>query len=494
MATYKFAQHHCSSDPPLRDYFVQQPLQAQALPLQGPPKTTGHAPIAPGHVQDGPASSPQAASQGLQARTASGSGLPSLGEGSESNASIPNPHSSNGVVPRKAFGDVALPPSFPEQCSRNAVGGADPPASKGAVSGTFTGDAIMTSCTGRDGMTTRDAVEAASKLGPSTLASASPGPSQKSNLRLVPGSDQRKWWPRQSFYHNEASPIAAEVCMAGSDTNAKAAIAEDAENCEATSGSVSQRPAAASAAWAVRQQSLSKQGDSAPKQVGQEQSSQSWQGEGLLSLGEAWPSLQDAAGVRLHQQLPKQLLGPVQGVVSVQEGTEQQLSLREGQRLLMQQPLTSVHVQADAPPESVTACQGSDHVSHAMLEAAVSEDCSREVSDSSHNQQEGLQGPKAVSYPGGLDCTHLGQNPCSAPAPEAFPQRPGQMLCDFYVRTGFCKFQQACKFDHPVEFAVKVNSLGLPLRAHGLACPYYAKNGSCKFGPSCKFHHPEHCC
>ena len=500
MTTYKFAQHHCSSDPPLRDYFSQQTLQAQALPLQDPPKTAGHALNAPGHVQDGPARSSQPASQGSQARTVSVSGLPSLGEGSESNASIPKPHSSNDAVPRKAFGDVAMPPSSPEQCSMNAVGVAKPAGSKGPVRGTFTGDAVVTSCTVRDGVTTRGAMETVSKLGASALASASPGPPEMFATRLVPGTDQRKWWPRQSFFHNEASPSAAEICMASSDDIAKAAAAasaEDAESCEAVSGSVSQRPAAASAAWAVRQQSLSNQGDSLPKQVDQEQSSQSGLGEGLSSLDEAWPSLQDAAGVRQHQQLPKQLLGLAQGVMSVQEGAErklpQQLSLHGGPQLPMQQSVTSFQVQADVPHDSATACRGSDHISHATREVVVSEDCCREIGDSSHNQQEGLHGPKAMSHPGDLDCTQFGQHPCSVHALEAFPQRPGQTLCDFYVRTGFCKFQQACKFDHPVEFAVKVNSLGLPLRAHELACPYYAKNGSCKFGPSCKFHHPELC-
>ena len=497
MTTYKFAQHHCSSDPPLRDYFLQQPLQVQALPLHSSPKTAGHAPNAPGHVQDGPANTPQPASQGLQARPVSVSGLPSLGEGSAPNASIPNAHSSNDAVPRKSLGDVTLPPSFPEQCSRSAVGGADPPGRKGAVSGTFYGDAVVTLRTVRHGVTTQDAVEAASKLGASALASASPDLPEKLEMRLMPGTDQRKWWPRQSWYRNKANPTAAEMCMAGSDNTAKAASAEDAESCEATSGSVSQRPAAASAAWAVHQQSLSNQGDSSPKQVDQKPSSQSGLGEGLLSRDVAWPSLQDAAGVRQHQQLPKQLLGPAQGVMSVQEGAEQklphQVPLHGGLQLPMQRPVPSFQVQVDVPPDSVTACQGSDYVSHAMLEAVVSEVCCRETGDSSHNQQEGLQGPQAMSHPGDLDCTEPGQQPCSVHALEALPQRPGQMLCDFYVRTGFCKFQQACKFDHPVEFAVKVNSLGLPLRAHGLACPYYAKNGTCKFGPSCKFHHPEHC-
>ena len=502
MTTFKFAQHHCSSDPPLRDYFSEQPLQAQALPLHDPPRTAGHALNVPGHVQDGPASSPQPASQGLQARTVSVSGTPSLPEGSEYNASIQRPHSGNDTVPGKASGDV-LPPSFPEQCSMNAMGVAKPQGSKGTVSGTSSMDAIVTSCTVRDGVITRGAMEAASKLGAAALASASPGPSEKFEMRLVPGTDHRKWWPRQSFCYNEANPTAAEICMAGSDDIAKAAAsAEDAKSCEAVSGSVSQRPAAASAAWAVRQQSLSNPGDSSPKQVDQEQSLQSGLGESLLSLDEAWPSLQDAAGVRQHEQQPKQLLGLAQGVMSVQEGAErklpQQVPLYGGPQLPMQQPVTSFQVQADVLPASVNACRGSDHVSHATLasgsmEAVVSEDCCREVEDNSHNQQGGLQGPKAMSHPGDLDCTQAGQHPCSAHTLEAFPQRPGQMLCDFYVRTGFCKFRQACKFDHPIEFAVKVNSLGLPLRTHELACPFYAKNGSCKFGPSCKFHHPEHC-
>ncbi|DBA76306.1 TPA: bifunctional endoribonuclease/protein kinase ire1 [Trebouxia sp. C0004] len=498
MTTYKFAQHHCSSDPPLRDYFFHQPLQAQALPLQGPPKTAGHALNAPGHVQDGPASSPQPASQGPQFRTVSVPGMPSLGEGSESNASIPKTQCGNDTVPGKAFGDVVPPPSFPEQCSINGVEVAKPPASKAAISGTFRGDAIATSCTVRDGVTTKGSMEAASKLGASALVSTSPGPPEKFKMR--PGADQRKWWPRQSFYHNQASPTAAEIYMAGSNTAAKAASAasaEDAESSEAVPGSVSQRPAAALAAWAVRQQSLSNQGDGLPKQVDQEQSVQSGLGEGLLSLDEAWPSLQEAAGVRQHQQLPKQLLELAQGVMSLQECAEQklpqQLPLHGGPQLPAQQSVTSFQVRADVPPDSVSACQGSDHFSHTTLEAVALEDCCTEVGDSGHNQQKGLQGSNAMSYPGGLDCTEPGQHPCSAHGLEAFPQRPGQMLCDFYLRTGFCKFRQACKFDHPVEFAVKMNSVGLPLRTHELACPYYAKNGSCKFGPSCKFHHPELC-
>ncbi|CAM9777420.1 unnamed protein product, partial [Heterosigma akashiwo] len=36
-------------------------------------------------------------------------------------------------------------------------------------------------------------------------------------------------------------------------------------------------------------------------------------------------------------------------------------------------------------------------------------------------------------------------------AAEQYPRNPGQDPCAFYVRTGSCKFGQACKFDHPPQ-------------------------------------------
>ena len=54
-----------------------------------------------------------------------------------------------------------------------------------------------------------------------------------------------------------------------------------------------------------------------------------------------------------------------------------------------------------------------------------------------------------------------GSSAADAPLP-AFPQRPGQALCDFYAKTGHCKFGELCKFDHPLEYAVRLNALGLP--------------------------------
>lgn len=85
----------------------------------------------------------------------------------------------------------------------------------------------------------------------------------------------------------------------------------------------------------------------------------------------------------------------------------------------------------------------------------------------------------------------VGPHVCHQTAAEQFPQRPGQPVCDFYARTGHCKFAQSCRFDHPPELAVKLSRLGLPLRHAEPICPYYAKTAACKYGPSCKFNHPE---
>ncbi|GLI64471.1 hypothetical protein VaNZ11_007744 [Volvox africanus] len=71
-----------------------------------------------------------------------------------------------------------------------------------------------------------------------------------------------------------------------------------------------------------------------------------------------------------------------------------------------------------------------------------------------------------------------------------FPRRPGKQLCDFYIKTGHCKFAESCVFDHPLEHAVPLTVLGLPLRPEEHICSFYLKNNDCRFGPSCKFHHP----
>ncbi|KAF9661374.1 hypothetical protein SADUNF_Sadunf19G0062200 [Salix dunnii] len=76
-----------------------------------------------------------------------------------------------------------------------------------------------------------------------------------------------------------------------------------------------------------------------------------------------------------------------------------------------------------------------------------------------------------------------------------FPERPGQPECQFYMKTGDCKFGAVCRFHHPRERLIPtpdciLSPIGLPLRPGEPLCVFYSRYGSCKFGPSCKFHHP----
>lgn len=72
-----------------------------------------------------------------------------------------------------------------------------------------------------------------------------------------------------------------------------------------------------------------------------------------------------------------------------------------------------------------------------------------------------------------------------------FPRRPGAQACEFYVKTGTCKFARDCLFDHPEEAAVPLTEMALPYRQTEPVCAFYLKNNGCKFGATCKFHHPK---
>ncbi|KAI3456631.1 hypothetical protein Pfo_013294 [Paulownia fortunei] len=87
--------------------------------------------------------------------------------------------------------------------------------------------------------------------------------------------------------------------------------------------------------------------------------------------------------------------------------------------------------------------------------------------------------------------------------PTIYPQRPGQLECDYYMKTGVCKFGNNCKFHHPIDRStpnalateslqqnVKLTLAGLPRREGAIHCPYYMKTGTCKYGATCKFDHP----
>ncbi|KAJ8558011.1 hypothetical protein K7X08_004777 [Anisodus acutangulus] len=77
----------------------------------------------------------------------------------------------------------------------------------------------------------------------------------------------------------------------------------------------------------------------------------------------------------------------------------------------------------------------------------------------------------------------------------AFPERPGQPECQYYMKYGDCKFGFSCRYHHPPEWsgpqaAFTLSAMGLPLRPGAPICSHYSQNGVCKFGPSCKFDHP----
>lgn len=77
---------------------------------------------------------------------------------------------------------------------------------------------------------------------------------------------------------------------------------------------------------------------------------------------------------------------------------------------------------------------------------------------------------------------------------EEYPERPGVPECDYFTRTGTCKYKSACRYHHPRNQAPKadcvLNDMGLPLRPGRKICRHYEQLGICKFGHACLFDHP----
>ncbi|CAM8991839.1 unnamed protein product [Rhodiola kirilowii] len=71
-----------------------------------------------------------------------------------------------------------------------------------------------------------------------------------------------------------------------------------------------------------------------------------------------------------------------------------------------------------------------------------------------------------------------------------------QIECKYYMSAGGCKYGKACRFNHYRERPTVVpvfeyNFLGLPKRPGEKECPYYMRNGSCKYAANCRFNHPD---
>lgn len=71
-----------------------------------------------------------------------------------------------------------------------------------------------------------------------------------------------------------------------------------------------------------------------------------------------------------------------------------------------------------------------------------------------------------------------------------FPERPDQPECQYYMKTGDCKFGAMCKFHHPRERLIPIPSctlspLGLPLRPVSAALSFFLK---CRISTSNSMH------
>lgn len=95
------------------------------------------------------------------------------------------------------------------------------------------------------------------------------------------------------------------------------------------------------------------------------------------------------------------------------------------------------------------------------------------------------------------------------------PSRPGQPPCNFFLKSGACKFGATCKFDHPVTRAAApvqfvpqqqrqqqqqpfiaprapiADDGERPIRPGAAPCAYYAKTGECNYGSTCKWDHSQ---
>ncbi|KAK8527680.1 hypothetical protein V6N13_085488 [Hibiscus sabdariffa] len=104
--------------------------------------------------------------------------------------------------------------------------------------------------------------------------------------------------------------------------------------------------------------------------------------------------------------------------------------------------------------------------------------------------------PSAHTYTGSYQFVPSGFGPSSSiQEDESFPERPGQPECQYFMKTGGCKYGSSCTYHHPPEvFAskadVNLNPLGLPLRPGAPPCTHYLQRGVCKFGATCRFDHP----
>ncbi|XP_029127023.1 zinc finger CCCH domain-containing protein 32 [Cajanus cajan] len=70
---------------------------------------------------------------------------------------------------------------------------------------------------------------------------------------------------------------------------------------------------------------------------------------------------------------------------------------------------------------------------------------------------------------------------------QLFPERLGEPECQYYLKTGDCKFGLACRYYHPRDHIVArplLSPIGLPLRPFGSTCKFDHPLGSMRYSPS----------
>ncbi|GAB2278936.1 hypothetical protein Dimus_013606 [Dionaea muscipula] len=92
-----------------------------------------------------------------------------------------------------------------------------------------------------------------------------------------------------------------------------------------------------------------------------------------------------------------------------------------------------------------------------------------------------------------------------------YPERPGQPECAYFMTTGNCKYKSACRYHHPKSILKndqnKAGRMGeradtsidyqlmqyteFPERPGQPECQYFMKTGDCKFRSACRYHHPK---
>ncbi|OIW20815.1 hypothetical protein TanjilG_23198 [Lupinus angustifolius] len=104
--------------------------------------------------------------------------------------------------------------------------------------------------------------------------------------------------------------------------------------------------------------------------------------------------------------------------------------------------------------------------------------------------------PSSAAYTGPYQPSVSSVGPSSSSQKEySLPERPDQPECQYFLKTGECKFGPSCRYHHPqamnaLKATVTLSPAGLPLRPGAAPCTHYAQRGVCKFGPDCKFDHP----